>query len=214
MALRETPFERHVPSTDSNASTGLDNPLVENLFKKVQPSHPYRFQDIDAHTIKYYGGIIESSTSKSNDLNLLFKQANLIFTKAKEEIFEDGMESVFSRNLSNFVKSYSHSAMEAIISVVLSNQTNAEVASEALRILGRLNHKSTYRERLWLLERGLYSDSARVRDGAILGLAFLDDPLAIAPLKSAIEREKIQELLQDMKQVLAQLVVRLQSNLT
>lgn len=205
MALREIPFERNIPPTDSNAATGFDSPLVENLFKKVEPVPHYQLQDIDSRTIKYYGENTESSTSKSADSRLLDKQVSSIFTKAKEEIFEDGMESDFSRNLFNFIKSYAHSAMEAIIPVTLSNQTNTEVASEALRILGRLNHKATYRERLWLLERGLYSTSARVRDGAVLGLAFLDDPLAIAPLKSAIERERIPELRQDMEQVLAQL---------
>ena len=95
--------------------------------------------------------------------------------------------------------------MEAIINLLLSNRANTDVASEALKVIGRLNHKITYRDRLWLLERGLYNSSARVRDGAILGLAFMNDSIAIAPLKSAIERERIPELRQDMKQVLAQL---------
>jgi len=205
MAIRETPFERHTPPTDSNADTGFDNPLVENFFKKVQSVPHYQLQDIDARTIKYYGGSVESSTSKPADAGLLDKQANSIFAGAKEEIFEDGMESNFSRNLSEFIVSFGHSAMETIISIILSEQTNNEVASETYRILGRLTHKTTYRDRLWLLERGLYSASARVRDGAILGLAFLNDPIAIAPLKSAIEREQISELRHDMEQVLTQL---------
>jgi hypothetical protein len=205
MALQSIPFERRVPPTDSNAATGFDNPLVENFFKKVQSVSQYQLQDIDARTVKYYGGSVESSTSKFADSGLLDKQANSIFAGAKEEIFEDGMESDFSRNLSDFIASFGHSAMEVIIPIILSEQTNTEVASEAFRILGRLNHKITYRDRLWLLERGLYSTSARVRDGAILGLAFLNDSLAIAPLKSAIERERIPELRKDMEQILAQL---------
>lgn len=205
MAAREIPFERQKPPTDSNTSTTFESPLVENFLKKVQPEYQNRYQDTNARTIKYLEGNTESSTSRSTELGLLIKQANLIFTKAKEEFFEDGMESIFSRNLSNFIEAYSHSAMEAIITVVLSNQTNSEVASEALRILGRLTHTTTYRERLWLLERGLYSESAQVRDGATLGLAFLDDPLAIEPLRSAAERENIPELRQDMEQVIAQL---------
>jgi hypothetical protein len=140
----------------------------------------------------------------------LFSKSNfpILFLKiysAKEEVFEDGMESDFSRNLSEFIISFGHLAMETIIPIILSERTNTEVASEAFRILGRLNHKITYRDRLWLLERGLYSASARVRDGAVLGLAFLNDSLAIAPLKSAIERERIPELRKDMEQILTQL---------
>jgi len=206
MALHNALIEHHIlPPTDSSVATGFDNPLVENLFKNVQSMSQYQFQDIDARTVKYDGGSVESSTSSSAVSGLLDKQASLIFAGAKEEIFEDGMESDFSRNLSSFIASFGHSAMEVIIPVILSEQTNTEVASEAFRILGRLNHKITYRDRLWLLERGLYSASARVRDGASLGLAFLNDPLAIAPLRSAIEREQVSELRHDMEQVLAQL---------
>jgi hypothetical protein len=185
---------RQLPITDSDASTIL----AENLFKDVQQFH----QKNDTSTASYY---LENSTSALIYFDFLDKKANALFIAAKDEIFEDGMESDFSRNLIEFVSTYGHSAMEAIIPVILSARLNTEVASEAFRVLGRLNHKTTYRDRLWLLERGLYSASARVRDGAALGLAFLNDPLATAPLKSAIERESTPELRQDMEQVLAQL---------
>ncbi len=203
MTLRDTPSKRNIPQTDSNAAT--DNLLAENLFKNVQSVPVY--QDIDAHTIKikYYGRTAESSTSRSAVSGLLGKQANSIFAGAKEEIFEDGMESDFSRNLLGFIVSFGHSAMDAIIPIILSDLINTEVASEALRVIGHLNDNTTYRDRLWLLERGLYSASARVRDGATIGLANLNDPLAIEPLKSAVEREPIIELRDDMKQVLYQL---------
>jgi hypothetical protein len=79
MALQSIPFERHVPPTDSSAATGFDNPLVENLFKKVQSVSQYQLQDIDARTVEYYGGSVESSTSKFADSGLLDKQVNSIF---------------------------------------------------------------------------------------------------------------------------------------
>jgi HEAT repeat protein len=56
-----------------------------------------------------------------------------------------------------------------------------------------------------LLESSIFRSSARVRDGAALGLAFLDDPHAIPYLKRAIENEKYSELREDMQMVLAQL---------
>ncbi len=205
MALREMPFERHLPPTDSNAPTGLDSPLVDNFFKKALPRSQYQIQEINAHTVKHHSWNVESSTARRVGSELLVKQAGSIFTSAKEEIFEDGMESDFSVSLTEFIVSYGRSAMETIIPIILSEHTNTEVVSETLRVIGRINHETTYRDRLWLLERGLYSSSARVRDGAILGLAFLNDPLAIAPLKSAIEREQISELRHDMEQVLTQL---------
>lgn len=191
------PIER----TDSNTTTSL----VDNFLKKVQPRSRYQIRKADARTVNYYISNVESSTSEIAGIGFLVEQANSIFGNAKEEIFEDGMDSDFSRNLSDFIVSFGHSAMEAIIPIMLSEHTNTEIASEAFRILGRLNNKVTYRDRLWLLERGLYSSSARVRDGAVLGLAFLNDSLAIPPLKSAIEREPNLDLRKDMEQILAQL---------
>lgn len=205
MALQNIPLEGSIPPTDSNAPTGFNSPLVDNLFKKVLPKTQHNIQETNAPTIKYYGGNVESSTAKIIDSELLSKQADSIFASAKGEIFEDGIESDFSRKLSEFIMSFGHSAMEAIIPVLLSDHTNTEVSSEALRVIGRLNHKTTYRDRLWLLERGLYSASARLRDGAVIGLAFLNDPIAVTPLRSAIEREPIPELRHDMEQVLSQL---------
>lgn len=205
MTLADLPFKHNLQQQDSNASTDSGNsPLFENLFKRVL-NKPDTQSTQSVQTIEHYKENAESSTSASTIPAFLVKQVNLLFTEAKEEIFEDGMESYFSVNLSEIIKAYGHSAMEAVISVVLSNQSNVDVVSEALRVIGKLNHKTTYRDRLWLLERCLYSDSARIKDGAVLGLAFMDDPMAIPPLKSAIEREKLPDLRHDMEQVLAQL---------
>jgi hypothetical protein len=193
MALQSFPFERrHSPSRDSNSTADL----ATNLFRTVL---------LKSQTVNSYGEDIDSSTAEFANSQLLYEQATSIFSNAREEIFEDGMESKFSLNLSEFIVSFGHPAMETIINLLLSNRLNTEVASEAFRVLGRLRHKNTYRDRLWLLERGLYNRSARVRDGAALGFAFLNDQLAIAPLQAAIERELIPELRKDMEQILAQL---------
>lgn len=194
------------PQSPTATESETSNELVRNLFKyPVEVAK--QFQPSSSHTtVTRYRP--ENSTSrpiKSNDLNLLANKANIIFSSAKEEVFEDGMESKFSQNLSTFILSFGRLAMEVLIPIMLSEYSNKEVVSEAFRIIGRISHKATYRDRLWLLERGLYSSSARVRDGVVLGLAFLDDSFAISPLKSAIERERIPELRQDMEQVLAQL---------
>jgi hypothetical protein len=131
MALHNIPLENRIESTDSNASTGL----VENLFKKVKPISEYRLQDINAHTVKYSIGSIESSTTEFVNSDLLDRQARLIFADAKEEIFEDGMESDFSRGLSEFIVSYGHSAMETIIPIILSERTNSEVVASGKRVI-------------------------------------------------------------------------------
>jgi hypothetical protein len=58
---------------------------------------------------------------------------------------------------------------------------------------------------LWLLEKCLESSSIFVRDGAILGIASLDDPFAISAVRKAIEKEACEGLRQNMQAVLQQL---------
>ena len=191
--------------TDADATTEpYRDLLAEALFR--QPTFVQRPQsrETQAPTLDYHRENFESSTSQFVGSELEAKALRL-FISAKEQIFEDGMESDFSLALAGFITSYGHLAMDVIISLVLSGQVNTEVFSEALRVVGRLRHKATHRDRLWLLERSLYSPSARVRDGATVGLSFLDDPIGADPLRFAIEREAIPELREDMKQVLTQL---------
>ncbi|HEY9669794.1 MAG TPA: HEAT repeat domain-containing protein [Coleofasciculaceae cyanobacterium] len=146
-----------------------------------------------------------ASTELHETLNSLYSKIEAIFWAAKGEFFEDGMESELSRQLNSVVKEYSNEAIEAITCLIVYEKVNPEVAGEALRWLGRIEHPETYEYRRWLLERSLTLNSTRVRDGAILGLASMDDKHAIPYLKQAIEREQCAELKVDMEQVLEQL---------
>jgi len=133
------------------------------------------------------------------------RKVQALFEVAREEFFEDGIESQLSKGLESLVKKHGENAIEVLANLVINERINAEVAAETLRWLGRISHPSTYSSRLWLLERSLFCSSARVRDGAALGLASLDDSTAIPYLIQAIGREKITELREDMRQVLSQL---------
>lgn len=147
----------------------------------------------------------ENSTVQKEPPEEIDQEIEGLFEIAKEQIFEDGMESEFSRELISIIKEYGNDAMIVIANLIVTDQVNAEVASEALRWLGHVDHPKTYRYRLWVLERSLYCSSVRIRDGAVLSLSFLNDPHAISYLKQAIERETCKELREDMEQVLAHL---------
>ncbi|MEH1949985.1 MAG: HEAT repeat domain-containing protein [Nostoc sp.] len=163
--------------------------------------------NIEQNTLLYLKSL-ENSTQ--HDLNnkcseIIYSQLETLFIAGKEEYFEDGFESDFSKGLISFVQKYGNDAIEAIACFIVYEKVSSEVASEALRWLGEINHPESYKFRLWLLERSLSCPSSRVRDGAILGLSYLNDPHAITYLEQAIKQEKITELCEDMKQVLAQL---------
>lgn len=128
-----------------------------------------------------------------------------LFVGATGQHFEDGMESKFSKELMSVIETYGNDALISIAWLVKNEKMDAEVVSEALRWIGYMDHGPTRNTRRGLLEKCLSSTSARVRDGAALGLAFLDDHRAIASLQKAIKKEKCSELKENLKQVLVQL---------
>ncbi len=145
----------------------------------------------------------ESSTTplKDEDIERKFKA---LFEKAEELQFEDGIESEFSRGLVSLVRKYGR-ASKGVLARLIHGNVSSEVSSEALRWLGRMDDPATYSTRLWLLQRGLSCSSAKVRDGALLGLASLDDPRAIPYLQKALALEPCEELRKDMQLALTQL---------
>jgi len=128
-----------------------------------------------------------------------------LFESAREEYFEDGMESDFSRELISVVKKYRNLAMGEISHLITGDRVDEEVASEALRWLGRIDDESTHGWRLWVLEKSLSSKSPVVRDGAALGLVHLGDAHALQYIKKAIEQESIDELRNDLQGALKEL---------
>lgn len=139
------------------------------------------------------------------DVDDLRREIRTLFEMAREEIFEDGMESEFSKSLSTIVETHNNKAIAALGEIIETHNVNEGVVAEALRWLGRLEHPSSYDARLRLLESNLRSQSARVRDACALGLASMDDAHAIPFLRQAILEEPYTELRDDMEQVLNQL---------
>ena len=147
----------------------------------------------------------DSSTAETKKPEALTEELHRIFFAAREEVFEDGMDSVFSLRLVNFMERHSRLGIDILSDLLVLEKVNAEVAGEALRHVGYFEHAPTRLFRRRLLERCLFGSSARIRDGAILGIAAIDDPYAIPSILRAINRETIPELKRDMNAVLEQL---------
>ena len=155
--------------------------------------------------------IFTSNAEKTGNVNNTFKRVeeinlretlNYILDKAKEEEFEDGIESIFSRSLISLINRFGKNIIEIITPIFLNEGKNPEIISEALRWLGKMSHSQTYFERLWLLEKCLFSNSPYIRDGALLGLSSMNDISSIYSLEIAAEREKIQQLKEDIEQII------------
>lgn len=147
----------------------------------------------------------ESATAKEKKEEQIGSEVSALFEAAAGEIFEDGIESRFSQGLVSLITSLGNAAVKSVADIIISGHANSEVSSEALRWIGRLDNPQSSSNRLWLLESCLNCGSAKIRDGAILGLASMDNPKAIPYIKNAMEREHLSELKKDMQQVIDQL---------
>ena len=148
--------------------------------------------------------LTRSATSLARDRNAetRFEAA---FQRASEELFEDGMESVFTSELQSLVEVYGLESAAILTRLLETKHLSAEVWAEAMRWIGRVESAIPRESRLWLLEKGLSSASPSVRDGAIVGLAWMNEPSARPYLERALDVEPSEELRRDIKQVLSQI---------
>ncbi len=122
-----------------------------------------------------------------------------------EEVFEYGMESMLSRSLHFLIRTYSNDAMVELARVLAHVDMSSDVKEECLLQLGAIDHNPTSQSRLSLLIDHLWSEQIGVRDCAALGIAAMDDPLAIYPLQRAKRLETSDRLRDDLQLVLDQL---------
>lgn len=149
--------------------------------------------------------VTESSTKESEIDEAVIRDVVRVFDEGAEEMFVDGYSSNFSRKLLALINHYGRDAVRGIIDYIFSGVAKADAVSEALRWLADFNDSSTLALRWHLLERTLRDPSPRVRNGAILGFANLDDSRAVPHLTAARQRETTEELTRLIDKVIAQL---------
>lgn len=155
--------------------------------------------------VVYHGEDEDTLTERREPPIGLDERIKVLFQAAKEEFFEDGMESEFSRELTALVTKYGDFAITSIAPFILNEKVSTDIGSEALGSLARIDHPRSYRFRKRLTESSLKSKSVQIRDSASLALAILDDPSSVPFLRDAIKREPCEELRQNVRSVLARL---------
>jgi hypothetical protein len=116
-------------------------------------------------------------------------------TEAKEEWFEDGVESRLFQTLSKLTFAYGFAAISSIEHLLGSLDINVEVVVETMQWLGGVDDPPSHTYRRKLLEKMLLSRRAvRVRHGAASGLAAMDDPSSLPTLIKASKGERNQGL--------------------
>lgn len=143
--------------------------------------------------------------SESGIENLLRAWLNKLIVNAENEVFTDGMDSSFSRNLTLIIEIFGNTATSAIEEMVKERRINVEVMEELLRQLGYMEDTRTHHSRLNVLIQSLKSPDPRVRDATSIGLAAMDDRSALSAVRVAFERERHALIKDSLKMVVDQL---------
>ncbi len=146
-----------------------------------------------------------SSTKRAPTVESIEKELHQLFSEFRHEVFEDGVESDFSRRLIRVVETKGNMALLELNALLRAPNTPSNVAAEALRWIGQMRHAETHAYRRWILTDLLKAPSVLIRDGAIVGLLNLDDPYIKHSVQAARDSEPSEQLREDLSQLLEQL---------
>ena len=194
-----SPEKNNISGTNYEEGTIIELPVGTSVNSFSLP--PYDFQYLDVISQIPLGNSTFLFDEKVDIKEKFIKICN----EASEENFEDGIESEFSKSLINFIKDFKDNAIISIKDLINEDKINHEVVSETLRWFGLIEHAYTYESRLSVLEECLFNPSLYIRDGALLGISFLDNPSALPYLREAFRLEKCSELKNEIKVIIEQL---------
>jgi hypothetical protein len=207
----QTINERLVSSSTSTLLTSLDRilrPSTVGLATSLVGTPLTALSDALVHRFTCHVDALMTEVVEANAAVAapsLRAKVHALFSRCTDENFEAGMESPFSHELEELVKSYGAAPLRESARLIDEEKLGANVLAEALRWLGLMDDRNTEDERLQLLTRCLRHQSPIVRDSATLGLTYMEDPRAIAPITEAIRTETVSELREDMVAALAEL---------
>ena len=139
-----------------------------------------------------------AESSFDNRINIALEN---LFASLENEGFDtdpgyyltNGLQDLFEKNGKRVV-----SIVSRLITQYNSNH-EYHTACEILKAMGRTTDEKTKADRFTLLTNALESEVPIIRDGAILGLSFMDDKAAISILRVLLEGETIPVLRENIK---------------
>ena len=151
---------------------------------------------------------IESSTLQANiDEELRTTLMNTL--KIVEENLDNYSENsdVFYEFNSIFMK-HGEGSIHCLQDLITGNEIDSIFAGRLLRHLGYM--ASDFRSKLitWLLEYFLISKKIPIRNGAVLGLANLNNPETVPSIEKALAAEQIPEIKRNIQRTLKRLIKR------
>ena len=125
---------------------------------------------------------------------------------AKEVHIEDGMDNELYVAFQAFLAKYENVGLAIMSEEMFGSRTPEHTLSTLLEYVGKSEETNSTTMRRQLIESYLTHESPVVRDGAIVGLSYLEDPAAIPALQTASDKETRSDLRRDIKEIIEELV--------
>jgi hypothetical protein len=120
-------------------------------------------------------------------------------------LFEDGVETTFSLKLLEAIRSGGNEFIHAVENYVMSGRADDYVAAEAFRWIGAIDDEKTKEARWRLLIMAFQYPSMTLRDGALMGLAAMNDRRALPYLSKGLTVRENEPLRRDIAALINQL---------
>ena len=180
------------------SSTSRDYP---NLFREVADFSWTKKRDSPLYVDSNLSSTALDISRQMIDPGLFNEIEDLIINTIGIEFDDDIVSNQLDVNLYKIIDTYGSLAITVIDGLLDSRRVKFLQAVQLLSHLGVIRHLPTNQDRTFLLEKNLYASSKYVRDGASLGLLYLENPSTISFIKDAIDREPSKLLKENLIQV-------------
>jgi len=191
------------------------SPLIQKLVYTLVDSDPARDSWIEYQHTGEPGAIAEAVGTVSETISAvtttqvldraIAQNIESLLTIARDEHFEDGMNSNLSVGLQVLFRNFSAEFARVLGERLTKGGISARILAEMFYALGQIEDDNTKDWRMATLVDFLKSPSPVVRDAAAVGLAYLDDKRAAPYLREAMDRESSETLKEDIRAVVEQL---------
>lgn len=183
-----------------SASTVLGGPDIPPRLIPVRTDQT-RHHNIEDES----GGFTDSSTALVHSQPAASDLLENVMRLGHGVFFEDGVETVFSTILLETIRRGGNPIINALQNFVMAGRADEEVAAEAFRWIGGMDDARTYNARWQLLISALQYPSLALRDGALMGLAAMQDRRSLSYLRRALTKAENKSLRGDIEVLIRQL---------
>ncbi len=165
---------------------------------------PFGIRRVDSESNTVSPAVVERTISDLH-ARAITRTLNVLVEGARDEYFEDGVESNLSAGLRILFRNYAESFARILDERLKKSDIGPWILTAVLHTIGNIDDDATRDWRLATLVGHLKAPSPLIRDAAAVGLSYLDDKRAIPYLREAIARETNKDFQEDLSSVVEQL---------